>query len=39
MKKVDLFVLAMLMPVIIQAVIIVVLGVGGFIFSLVVTLF
>ena len=39
MKKVDLFILAMLMPVIIQAVIIVVLGVGGFIFSLVVTLF
>jgi hypothetical protein len=39
MKKVDLFILAMLMPVIIQAVIILVLGVGGFIFSLVVTLF
>jgi hypothetical protein len=39
MKKEDILILALLTPVVLQGILIVVLGVGGFFYSLIVTLF
>jgi hypothetical protein len=37
MKKQDILILAMLLPVVLQAILIVAFGVGGFLYSLIVT--